>query len=1119
MSASPSAVTARREPVVIPTYPLPPADRNPVFFEKRVYQGSCGKVYPLPFYDRVSDEKEPRAWDAWHLENEYVRLMLLPEIGGRIQRAVDKTNGYDFFYRQDVIKPALVGLAGPWISGGVEFNWPQHHRPSTCMPADSTLEEHADGSRTVWMGEHDPMFHMKGMVGICLRPGSAVIEAKVRLANRTPFIQTFLWWANVAARVHDHYQSFFPPDVRFVADHAVRAMSSFPVARNHYYGVDYRPGTDLSWYRNIPVPTSYMVMGTKYGFFGGYDHDAAGGFVHVANRHISPGKKQWTWGNHDFGWAWDRELTDENGPYVELMAGVYTDNQPDFSYLFPYETKTFSQYWWPIQKIGPVQNAGRDFALRLVVDADGRAELGVASSSRVDDATVLLRRGGEVLLCERAAIAPGAPFQRRLDLPAGTRAPQLELRVERGGRTALEYTPEEEPETVEIPPPASPPPEPADVPSSDELYLVGEHLEQYRHPTRHPEDYWREALRRDPGDARCHNALGALALKRGSLAEAESHFRAATARLRHRHPNPVDGEPLYHLGLALCLQGFNDEAYDWFYKSTWNYAWRGPGYYRVACIDALRGDLDQALEHADAALEANPLHAKARALRCAVLRRLGRAEEALAGARTVLTADPLDHHARHEAVLALLDLGRADESARAMADLRLVLRDDPQTRLDLALDYADAGMHPEALGLLGHAMPGNAPAEGSFPPASHPMLHYAAAWILERSGDPKAAAEARTAAAAASPDYCFPDRVQELIALGAATEANPADGRAPYYLGCALYDKKRYGEAIAAWETARDRDPAFPTTHRNLGIAYFNVRRDAASAVASYRRAFELNPADARVLFELDQLLRKTGAAPDSRLEGLLAHPGLVASRDDLSVEVAALHNRLGQPELALAIVSTRRFHPWEGGEGKVMAQHVSANLAMGRRSLEAGDAAGALAFFESALASPPNLGEAKHLLAAKADIHYHLGLACEALGRADDAAAWFTQAADAEGDFADMRVCAFSRMTYYKALALRRVGRADDARRWFEALENHARARLTARAAIDYFATSLPDLLVFDDDLQARSQTDALFLLGLALLGLDRPGEARKYLEQVLERDPSHPDAAAMLGAPDFGK
>ena len=379
------SVAAWSEPVVIDTYALPEPDPNPLFLERRVYQGSSGRVYPNPVTDRVSDVPEPRAWQAVHLENEHLRVMLLPEIGGRIHVVQDRHTGYDVVYRQNVIKPALVGLLGPWISGGIELNWPQHHRPSTTMRADWAIERLSDGGAVAWCSEHEPTERMKGMHGVTLRPGSSLLELQVRLTNRTPLVQTFLWWANVAVRVHDAYEAFFPPDVAYVADHAKRATSTFPVARGRYYGVDYgsRPAdeADLRWYRNIPVPTSYMAMGSDRDFFGGYDHAAGEGYVHWADHAISPGKKLWTWGNHAFGYAWDRELTDADGPYVELMAGVFTDNQPDFSFLLPGEVRTFSQYWYPIVGTGPVHEASLDAALRLE-RSDARCPRGGGRDSR-----------------------------------------------------------------------------------------------------------------------------------------------------------------------------------------------------------------------------------------------------------------------------------------------------------------------------------------------------------------------------------------------------------------------------------------------------------------------------------------------------------------------------------------------------------------------------------------------------------------------------------------------------------------------------------------------------------------------------------------------------------------
>ena len=251
-----SEVKAWEEIVMLPTYGIGKEEKNPIFLEKRVYQGSSGSVYPYPVIEKIEDEKHDRPWRAFFIENEYIKLMILPELGGRIQMAYDKVKKRHFVYYNQVIKPALVGLTGPWISGGIEFNWPQHHRPSTYLPTDCMIEEFPDGSKTIWCSEVERMFRTKGMAGFTLYPGKAYIEIKAKVYNRTPFPQTFLWWANPAVVVNKDYYSVFPPDVNAVFDHGKRAVSSFPIATGEYYKVDYSAGVDISRYKNIPVPTS-----------------------------------------------------------------------------------------------------------------------------------------------------------------------------------------------------------------------------------------------------------------------------------------------------------------------------------------------------------------------------------------------------------------------------------------------------------------------------------------------------------------------------------------------------------------------------------------------------------------------------------------------------------------------------------------------------------------------------------------------------------------------------------------------------------------------------------------------------------------------------------------------
>ncbi|HEY1902730.1 MAG TPA: DUF5107 domain-containing protein [Terracidiphilus sp.] len=1072
--------------VVIPTYPVQDADPNPMFLEKRVYQGSNGKVYPNPFTDRVALEKSDASYKAIFIENEFIQLMILPEIGGRIHAGLDKTNQYDFFYRQNVIKPALVGLLGPWISGGVEFNWPQHHRPSTYMPVHAAIEEHPDGSRTVWLSEYDPMLRMKGMVGICLSPGKAIVEAKVRLYNRTPLPQTFLWWANVAVRVNDQYQAFFPPDVAFVADHAQRAISSFPIARNSYYGVDYRPGTDISWYKNIPVPTSYMVTESKYDFSGGYDHGRQAGLVHTSNHHVAPGKKMWTWGNAEFGYAWDRNLTDEDGPYVELMAGAYTDNQPDFSWLQPYETKTVSQYWYPIQKIGAVKNANTEAAINLEFD-EGSLRVGVCVTSR-RNVRVLVARLGQPVLDKQLELTPGSPFVTAMK--ADTAKPE-EYRLsvlDANGKQLIAFEPEKAIE-LKPPDPATEPLPPEQIRSIEELYLTGLHLEQYRHATRSPEAYWREGLKREPADARLNNAMGLMYLRKGQFGCAEEHFARAVSRLTLRNPNPYDGEPFYNLGLARLYQGKSFEAYGAFHKAVWNYAWQSCGYYALASISAEQGNLELALQQVEQSLLTNVANLKGRALRASLLRRMGRIRDAADAIAESLSIDRLDFRMRAERFLET----REEQDLR---DYIAALEGDVQTLLDVGYDLAWSGFSEDAFVLL------EACSRGGW---DHPMLWYTLSWLAAQAGQEQQAARFAAQAEAAPSRYCFPARLEEMIVLEDAVERNPSSAKAHYYLGNLYYDKRRYEDAIRSWRKSVELDDSFSIPWRNLGIAEFNVLHDSDIADRMYARAFATNGEDARVLYEWDQLKKRAGSATcKERLACLDEHKELVARRDDLTVEYITLLNQAGQWQAALAHIGARRFSPWEGGEGLVSAQYVHAHRALGRADLAEGKPKEALAHFEAARHYPENLGEGKHLLTLERDLDYFSGLAAQELGDTELAHRYWNAAA--------APLTALSAQSYFQARALNALGADQAARAVLTALAEYAAKKLDEPPKIDYFATSLPDLLLFDDDLDKRNRIESLLLSALANHGSGDVEKGIRQLEQVTAADPNHLFAADML-------
>lgn len=1091
-----------REAVSISTYETEAPNRNPMFLEKRVYQGSSGNVYPLPFIDRIASQPKDRLWDAIHLENEYLRLMVLPEIGGRIHIGYDKISGYDFFYRQNVIKPALVGLAGPWISGGVEFNWPQHHRPATFMPVETSIEERPDGACIIWCSDHDPMLRMKGMHGVCLRPGAARLELEVRLFNRTPYTQTFLWWANVATRVHERYQSFFPQDVRYVADHAKRAVTSFPLSDTPYYGVDYperaRTGVppeevpnhfqpdgayapnDLSWYANIPVPTSYMVTGTSQDFFGGYDHKASAGIVHVADHHIAPGKKQWTWGNQEFGYAWDRNLTDSDGPYIELMAGVYTDNQPDFSYLAPWETKTFQQCWYPLRGTGVPQMANDEAALHVDV-TDGRVHIALVVTADVAGAEIQLLQGDAIWEVWREDLRVVETFTRTS--PVRHPLKTITVRVIAGGRTLIAYDPADM-TPAEAPTVAQEPPAPEEVATVEELYLIGVHLDQYRHATRRPELYWQEALRRDAGESRCLQAMGSWHLRRGELDDAVRCCRKAITRLTRLNPNPYDGEAFYTAGIALRLQGLADEACDSLYKATWNAGWRAPAYFALAEIDCCRSDWKRAEDHVRRALRAEADHLNARHLLAYVLRQLGRHVEADATTHALLALDSLDVGARW---------------------MQGVAPSDGQTALDLAYDLLRSGRRQEAIDVLDQALTQSTE-------TSLPMLLLTLADVQAAEGEVEREAATLRRVEQLTPGLCFPSRLDEMLVLQRTLARHPDQALPWYLLGLLLRDRRRYPEAIHAWEQTTQLAPTWPTPWRNLGIAFFNVRHDRAAAVHAYERAFESNPEDGRVLYERDQLWKRIGRAPEMRLEALEAHPRQVRERDDLSIELATLYNQLGRADQALALLLERHFQPWEGGEGLVLGQFLRARMLLGRNLLDHGDARGALEHFQAALRPPRNLSEAMHLLANHGDVYYWLGRANDALARVTEARSWYEKAARQKGDFQQMSVRAISDMSFWRGLALQQLCRFEEAEQLFHEIDQFASDLERTTPKIDYFATSLPTMLLFEEGLEQRTRVEATFLRAQARLGLRDLTGAEQYLREVLRVDASHAGAQDLL-------
>ena len=1108
-------VKAWRELVTIPTYEIGKAEKAPMFLEKRVYQGSSGVVYPYPVIESISNEKTDKDYKAVYLENEYIKVMILPELGGRIQMAYDKIKQRHFVYYNHVVKPALVGLAGPWISGGIEFNWPQHHRPSTFMPVDCDIVENEDGSVTVWVNEMERMFHQKGMAGFTLRPGCACLEIQGRVSNRTNLPQTFLWWANPAVEVNDAYQSVFPPDVNAVFDHGKRAVSSFPIATGTYYKMDYSAGVDISNYKNIPVPTSYMAVNSKYDFEGGYENDTKGGMLHVASHHFSPGKKQWTWGNGDFGRAWDRNLTDEAigttadslpvgtvrkgfRPYIELMAGVYTENQPDFTWLMPYEEKQFVQYFMPYREIGIVKQASKDFILNIEDAGEGKVTLKILATSKQTVRIVLDGEECEEYYNKVVTLSPEDVLIETVSIGHET-LKNLRLVIDRADQNRqfplLEWHAEPD-EIRPIPDAAEAALSPQETKTIDQLYLTGLHLEQYRHATWRALDYYEEALRRDPLDYRCNMQTGLWYLRRARFEKAEPYLQTAVKVLKKRNPNPYDGEPLFYLGIVKRFRHQWREAYELFWKSTWNKAWADAGYYEAACISMDQERWEDALDELERALISNSHNHQARALKAVTLRKLGRKDEALSWIKESYKIDPFNYVCMFEEYLLTNDHALLEHMVELMHGSICNYH-------ETALDYAHAGLTDEATQVLQTAIDKDV--------EESPLTYYYLAYWNKLSGSNDYLEKAVTI----SPDYCFPNRLEDAEILGFLMELPfVEDARIPYYLGCLYYDKRQYDVAIRNWECSAKLDPNFPIVWRNLALARFNKENRQDEALEYMEKAFHLDETDSRMLMELDQLYKRLHKPHQVRLDFLQKYPQLIQQRDDLVLEEITLLNQLGRYEEAMKKLDAHQFHPWEGGEGKVSSQYQICRVELAKQELAKQDKQErqdninkAIRLLEECLEFPPHLGEGKLYGAQENDFYYLLGVAYDALGQTEKAVACWQEATKGPQEPAAAMYYNDAKpdKIFYQGLALRKLGREDEAHGRFYKLINYGKQHIYDKVVMDYFAVSLPDLLIWEDSLDIKNLIHCKYMLALGYYGMGDKEKGLRYLSEVENLDNNH--------------
>ncbi len=1064
-----------QENMVIPTYELGEEERLPIFFKLRNNQGTRGDIYPYKNKDSLTlARNDAHTYKAIRMENDYIRVTVLPELGGRIYEGYDKANDYNFVYRNNVIKPALIGLNGAWISGGIEFNWPQHHRPTTFMPVESRIEEEEDGSVTAWVGETESLSGQKCALGIGIRPDSSCIHARVRLYNPTPQKEPFHWWSNLAVHVNDSYRLMFPPDIDYITFHDKTHVSPFPVVKGIFAGADYADGVDIRYVKNLKPGASFFIFDSQYSFMAGYDDSKDMGTVHVADRFLSPGKKFFTWGRNDSGKAWQKNLTDADGDYIEIMTGCFSDNQPDFTWIMPYETKSFAQRWYPLSGIRDLKNATAYGAVG-VWEEEGGIVVGfnVTSPGRV-----------RLIVNDAATIYDAVPLRLyRQAVPGVSSADDVKVSLlDDSGKVLVAW--KKLPmffDGREAPKPREKALPPEKIESVDALFVNGMHLEQYKNPVLKAEDYYREGLRRDPGDLRCNVAMGILSLRKGEPEEAAQFLTQAVGRATSRNPNPIDAECYYQLGLAYRelsadepdgLEGYRGKALSALKRAAWSYAWKSAALQQAAELELSAGDMDQAEKDLTVSLETNAHSLRTHALRRAIWVRTERKDRARAAAEAMLSYDPMD--ASSLFTLCLCDGLTDEESVRRLQEN---LGGKVTAWLCLAEPYLASGLYEEGIGAL------------SLCPRETVMTCLYRAWALGRLGRNEERAAMIRRAEEAPMDDVFPNSLFDRIVLRALSETTDS-AVAPYYLGCMLYAHDNGEAAANSFQLAALRRPEFADAHRALAQVLFECLHDTGAAKSELARAYALSR-EPRIFYELFQLTKVAGAPEDVLLALLENNRDMVEKRQDLRMQYIERLCRAGRLDEAIGLLSGNQFYSYEGGEGVLPGLHAFAYIARGLARLKKNDTEGAMEDFQYADEYPPQYHEGAKYGECRAHIHYFKAVGFDAAGRTAQAQEEFRAAASQNDCLGVSQL--------FKGLAMRRLGHFAEEAKLFLNLKEEAKKRL-ADDALTYFLT-FPAALPYEQSQQRAIDQAGYAALFFAQLGLGETEDAAKTAQQMRSR------------------
>lgn len=1083
---SQSKVNLFEKNVKLPTYSVAPSEKNPIFFRGEAFQGASRHYYPLKMNDQYINERIDKEWKMVTLENDYIELAVAPEIGGKLYYAKDKTNDYNFIYKNDVVKPSNIGMTGAWVSGGIEWCVLHHHRASTFLPMNYTTTENEDGSKTIWVGEYEPRHGMRWTIGITMFPDKSYFKVNGRIFNASPNTHSFLYWANVATHTNENYQTIFPPSAQVVTYHSKTDFSTWPYSTSkNYSGSDFSEGVDISWWKNTKESNSFFVHDLKEDFMGGYDHGKNSGTIHIGDHNIVKGAKLWQWGSGPRGQATEARLTENSGPYVEIMVGAYSDNQPDYSWIRPYEVKEWEQYWYPVKGIEGFKNANLNGAVNLEQRSDNSVFLGYYSTQKVTNARIVLQNREKIIFERNIQISPNNPFTETIKLIGDFKLTDLYTSITDLDKKAIliDYQPVKLEPIDKLPEEWTGYKSPKELETVEEVYLTGKRVEQFYSPRDDEMDWYMEALRRDPGDIRTNTAVGNHYFKNGDYKTARKYFSKAIERQTQDYTRPSNGETLYLQGLTLKALGLFDEAIDTLYRASWDYAYSSASYFELSQIFTTKGDYSKALSQIDESLSTNTKNNRAIALKVSLLRKLGKYNEAIKLIRQLIKHDPLDFRIRNELYLVLKETGSNDESESILKSLFTDMRDFDENYLDLAVGYLNDGLFKEAEEILNRY------------PGDNPMFTYYLGFIADKNGEEEKAKNYFFNASNKSVDFIFPHRLETINILKTALNYNPEDGKAYYYIGNILFEKQPE-TAIDNWKKSVEYNSDLSVAYRNIGMGYYQYYNDIETAILYYEKALELTKEEAIYYTELDDLYELNNSPIEKRLNLFQGQNDVVKERDDSFIRQIAVLTMAGQPDKAVEYLDGVEF-AYREGSSRVRETIIDAKLMLGRKHFDNKEYDKALKHFLEAQVPEEEAGSSR-LGDRSIQVDYFIGNAYEALGDNAKANEFYRKATNIKSDIVNI-------MDYYKGLSFQKLGNNKDAKKVFESMLKEANTQLFSEYS---------DLGVKFGGREAGNVRESRYytIRGLAYKGLNNITQANEDLSKAVQLSHSNLWANAEL-------